>query len=168
MININLKRKKTINYNNSSNMLNKTNTKIILMTIVLLVVLIPTWFFSKKEIEKHEKKINTEEKSYETFAHTDPGIIAEETYEGLKFTNISLITDKGYTTFTADVTNTNQSENKIKNVYIDLKDKDNKIIISLKGNLKLGLKSNEKDTITTKARGEFKNVVSKTIRKYES
>ena len=148
---------------NIKKILNNPKTKIILMVILLLIIVFPMWYGTRDK--KGNEKEN--EKNYETFAHTEAEIISEETFEGLKFTNISLITDKGYTTFTADVINTNTTDNTIEKVYIDLKDKDGKTVISLKGRIGTGLKPNEKRTLSTKAKGEFKKVVSKSIREYK-
>lgn len=145
---------------NLKKILNNPQIKIILMAIILLIIVIPLWQFNKTKTPVQKTK-----KNYTTFAHTELGIIQEETYEGLKFTNISLITEKGYTTFTATVENTNEAENPIENVYIDLKDKDDQIVTSLKCNIGKGLKSGEKRTISSKAKGQFKKVVSKAIRK---
>lgn len=100
-------------------------------------------------------------------ANTKEGIIKEEVYEGLKFSNISLITENGYTTFSADVTNTTDTDNNISDVNIELKDKDDNTVITLRGNIGDTLKSGEKRTITAVTKGNFKSVVTKAIAKYE-
>ncbi len=144
---------------NIKKILNSPSAKTILTVILLLLIVISVWLRTGDKIKRKQP----EEKKYETFAHTDSGIVSEETFEGLKVTNISLITNKGYTTFTASVTNTNDTDNKIENIYIDLKDKDDNVVISLKGYIGT-LKPNAVTTVTTQAKGEFKNVVSKSIR----
>ncbi len=100
-------------------------------------------------------------------ANTKEGIIKEEVYEGLKFSNISLITENGYTTFSADVTNTTDTDNNISDVNIELKDKDDNTVITLRGNIGDTLKSGETRTITAVTKGNFKSIVTKTIAKYE-
>ncbi len=100
-------------------------------------------------------------------ANTKEGIIKEEVYEGLKFSNISLITENGYTTFSADVTNTTDTDNNISDVNIELKDKDDNTVITLRGNIGDTLKSGETRTITAVTKGNFKSVVTKAIAKYE-
>lgn len=136
------------------------NVKIIAAVLALILVVVPLWCAKNK-------KIIPVKKNYNTFAHTESGIIKDETYENLKFDNISLITDKGYTTFTATVTNTGETENEIENVYIDLIDKKGNTSISLKASIGK-IKPNEKTQISTVAKGKFKEVVTKKIREFKN
>ncbi|MBR3198617.1 MAG: hypothetical protein IKG27_01225 [Bacilli bacterium] len=137
------------------------NVKIVAAVLALILVIVPLWY-----VKNNGKKIPVK-KNYETFAHTDAGIINEEEFEKLKFSNISLITDKGYTTFNATVTNTGDTENTIEEVYIDLIDKTGKNSISLKATIGK-LKPNEKTQISTTAKGKYKEVVTKKIREFKN
>ena len=86
---------------------------ILLVVIIALVIgLIISFNFDKvRLVKKDDQKI---------IANTSADIIKEEVYENLKFTNISLITENGYSTFSADVTNISQTNSDISDVYIIL------------------------------------------------
>lgn len=153
--------KKIIKNIDFEKLIEKPTTKIVLALLVLLLIVIPMWYKKSSESKKIIKR------NYETFAHTQPGIIRETTFQNLKFDNISLITDKGYTSFNADVTNVGNNENEIDSVYVDLKDKNGDTSISLK--VTIGkIKPGEKTQISTTAKGKFKEVTSKTIREYKN
>lgn len=100
-------------------------------------------------------------------ANTKEGVIKEEVYENLKFSNISLITKDGYSTFSADVTNTSNEDSNIADVNIVLKDKDGNTVITLRGNIGDTLKAGETRTITAVTKGELEGVVTKAIAKFE-
>lgn len=133
--------------------------KIILAGILVVLLALTLWFSLKPK--DNTKKIAKTEK--EMFAHTDKEIIKEEQLDDLKFSNVTLITENGYTTFSCDVTNSKDEEVNVENVNIELKDKDGNTVITLLGNIGSSLKPNETRVITASAKGEFKNVVSKTI-----
>ena len=135
---------------------------IIFLTVIiaLIIGLIISFNFKKvKTIMKKDQDIT---------ANTNAEVIKEETYEGLVLNNISLITENGYSTFTADVTNTNQTDSNIKDINIVLKDKKGNIVITLRGHIGENLKSNEKRTITAVTKGNLNNVYSKEIKAYEN
>ena len=132
----------------------------LVVVIALIVGIIISFKFNKEKISiAKEPKI---------VANTKEGIIKEETYENLKFNNISLITEDGYTTFTADVTNTSAENSTISDVDIVLQDKDGNEVITLRGNIGEPLKPNETRTITSVTKGELKDVTTKIIAKYEN
>ena len=135
---------------------------IFLVVIVALIIgLIISFGFDKESIAKNDDT--------KIVANTNADVIKEETYEGLKFTNISLITEKGYSTFTADVTNTTQTNSNISDVNIVLKDKNGNNVITLRGNIPgEPLKPNETKTITATAHANLSDVSSKEITKYEN
>lgn len=132
--------------------------------LAVIIALIAGLTISNKLINKNKIADNTDSG---IVANTKEGIIKEEVYEGLKFSNISLITENGYTTFSADVTNTTDTDNNISDVNIVLKDKNDNAVITLRGNIGDTLKSGETRTITAVTKGNFKSVVTKTIAKYE-
>ena len=132
----------------------------LVVVIALIVGIIISFKFNKEKISiAKEPKI---------VANTKEGIIKEEIYENLTFNNISLITEDGYTTFTADVTNTSAENSTISDVDIVLQDKDGNEVITLRGNIGEPLKPNETRTITSVTKGELKNVTTKVIAKYEN
>ena len=132
----------------------------LVVVIALIVGIIISFNFNKEKISiAKEPKI---------VANTKEGVIKEETYENLTFNNISLITEDGYTTFTADVTNTSAENSTISDVDIVLQDKDGNEVITLRGNIGEPLKPNETTTITSVTKGELKDVTTKIIAKYEN
>ncbi len=134
---------------------------VILATVIALTAgLIVSGKLSTKE------KIAIKDKSG-IVANTNEGIIKEEVYENLKFSNISLITKDGYSTFSADVTNTSNEDSNIADVNIVLKDKDGNTVITLRGNIGDTLKAGETRTITAVTKGELEGVVTKAIAKFE-
>ena len=132
----------------------------LVVVIALIIGLIISFGFDKEEISVAEEP--------GIVANTSEDVVKEETYEGLQFSNISLITENGYTTFTADVTNTSDTDSTISDVDILLQDKDGNEVITLRGNIGEPLKPNETRTITAVTKGDLKNVTAKVITKYEN
>ena len=132
----------------------------LVVVIALIIGLIISFGFDKEEISVAEEP--------GIVANTSEDVVKEETYEGLQFSNISLITENGYTTFTADVTNTSDTDSTISDVDILLQDKDGNEVITLRGNIGEPLKSNETRTITAVTKGDLKDVTAKVITKYEN
>ena len=140
----------------------KISLIILLVVIIALVIGLIVSDFGKEKVDVAKNE------SSKTIANTHENVIKEETYEGLKFTNISLITEIGYSTFTADVTNIAQNNSTISDVDIILQDKNGNEVITLRGNIGEPLKPNETRTITAVTKGELKNVTAKAIAKYEN
>lgn len=143
------------------NFIKKYKLQLIIFLVVftaLIIGLIISFSFKKVNIAKNDG----------ITANTNAEVIKEETYEGLVLNNISLITENGYSTFSADVTNTNQTDSNIKDINIVLKDKKGNIVITLRGHIGENLKSNEKRTITAVTKGNLNNVYSKEIKAYEN
>lgn len=140
-----------------------TNYKVVLPAIIILICLIVALFMFNKGSD--EVATNTNKK--ETTANTSAELISETTYEGLKFSNISLITKDGYSTFTSDVTNESDTDSTIQDVNIVLKDKNGNTVITLRGNIGEGLKAGETRTITASIKNELKSVTSKEIQNFE-
>ena len=82
----------------------------LVVVIALIIGLIISFGFGKEEISIA--------KDPGIVANTNAGVVKEETYEGLQFSNISLITEDSYTTFTADVTNVTETDNNKENYQI--------------------------------------------------
>lgn len=136
---------------------NKKSKIIIGIILILIIVILLLLLFPKA----HDNDVAV--KDGEIHSHTEKGIIKEEEYKGVKFTNISMLTEKGYTTFTADVTNVSKENIETEKLHISLKNKDGKEIIKLLAYIPGGLKVGEIKTITASAKGEFNDVVSKAI-----
>ena len=144
----------------------KRNKIPLIIFVVVIIALIIGLIVSFNMDDKKENITNNEEDGM--VANTNAGIIAETTYQGLKFSNISLISEDGYSTFSADVTNTATTDSNISDVNIVLKDKNGKEIITLRGNIGEPLKPNESRTITAVTKGKFKEATTKEIAAYES
>ncbi len=144
----------------------KRNKIPLIIFVVVIIALIIGLIVSFNMDDKKENITKNEEEGM--VANTNAGIIAETTYQGLKFSNISLISEDGYSTFSADVTNTATTDSNISDVNIVLKDKNGKEIITLRGNIGEPLKPNESRTITAVTKGKFKEATTKEIAAYES
>ena len=126
----------------------------LIIGLILLIVSIP-------------KGVDTKTKSKSnSFRHREEGIVKEEEYKGIKLTNINMVTEDGYTTFKATVTNVSEEDIKLENFYIDLKDKNGNSIIKLLGFIPGGLKKGEVKQIRASAKGEFRDAYSKEIVDY--
>ncbi len=97
------------------------------------------------------------------YAHTEEGIIKEEEYKGIKFSNISMLTKKDYTTFTADITNITDKDIKEERLHISLKDDNKKEVVKLLAYFPGGLKKDETKTIEAIAHGNFTDATNKEI-----
>ena len=142
------------------------NYKIIFVALFAIIAIIPLMFnVNKKMKPKEQKKPSIKYIDETTFTHESEGIIKNEKVQGVEFSNISLVTKNGQTTFTADVTNVTNSDIKKEDFDIDLLDKNDKVIITLRANIPNGLKKNETKKVSASAKGDFKNIVSKAIKK---
>lgn len=131
---------------------------IILLVVILIMLMLAIICALSADNEKS--------KDPEIIANTNEGIIKEEDYNGLVFSNISLITEKGYTTFTADVTNTNSEVSNISDVNINFYDENDNLIMSFRGNIGEDLNSGETRTITSSTKGNLSDASYKTITEY--
>lgn len=141
--------------------------KIILGALLLILMLIPIMSKVSQNIKPKETKEKTVKiiGDSKKFTHVSEDINKEEIVEGVKFTNITLATNNGQTTFTADATNTTNKNIKKENYNIELLDKKEKVLITLRANIPGGLNKGETKKITSVARGEFKEIVAKKIKK---
>lgn len=144
----------------------KRNKIPLIIFLVVIVALIIGLIVSFNIGGKSDNITKNEEEGM--VANTNQGIISETTYEGLQFSNISLISENGYSTFSADVTNTTATNSTISDVNIILKDKNGSEIITLRGNIGEPLAPNETRTITAVTKGKFSNATTKEIAAYES
>ena len=134
----------------------KMNLKVII-GIILIVLLIILFLI----IKNHDNKVAIDENG--PYIYSSLGIVKDEEYKGLKFTNISMTLEEGYTTFTCDVTNTTDKDIEKENYNIKFKDKENKEIFTLLAYLPGGIKKGETKTVTASTQGEYKQVTVKEI-----
>ncbi len=144
----------------------KRNKIPLIIFAVVIIALIIGLIVSFNMGDKKDNLTKNEEEGM--VANTNEGIINETTYQNLQFSNISLISENGYSTFSADVTNTSTTDSDVSDVNIVLKDKDGNEIITLRGNIGEPLKPNETRTITAVTKGKFDNATTKEIVAYES
>lgn len=67
----------------------------------------------------------------EPSANTEDGVVGEQTIDGLKFTNVTLISEGESTVYTADVVNTTDTAIDVKSFNIIFRDKDGKEIVTI-------------------------------------
>ena len=134
----------------------KINPKIII-GIILIIVLIILFLI----IKNHNNKIAMGDNGL--YIHDNLEIVKDEEYKGVKFSNISMTTEDGYTTFICDVTNISESDIEKESYSIKLKDKGNNEVVTLIAYIPEGLKKGETKMINAQAQGEYKEVVSKEI-----
>lgn len=128
--------------------------KVTLLTILIIILIVLLLSIISSGNKKSKAKT--------IYSHNSKEITKEEIYKDMKFTNIALITEKGYTTFTAIVTNEGE-DNNIEKFHIELLDKKGKVVIRLLGYMPGGLKKGETKDITASSKGQFNEVVAKRI-----
>lgn len=142
--------------------------KLFLIVFLVVIVALTVGIIISLRFDKEKIQIAKSENENGLVANTRKDVIKDEKYEGLEFTNISLISENGYSTFTADVTNVSQTDSTISDVDIILQDKNGNEVITLRGNIGEPLKPNETRTITAVTKGNLKNVTAKAIAKYKN
>ena len=86
----------------------------------------------KKTNDDKKKDDNKENTTVtEPSANTDDAVVGEQTIDGLKFTNITLISEGESTVYTADVVNTTDAAIDVKSFNVTFKDKDGKEIVTI-------------------------------------
>ena len=86
----------------------------------------------KKTNDDKKKDDNKENTTVtEPSANTDDAVVGEQTIDGLKFTNITLIPEGESTVYTADVINTTDAAIDVKSFNVTFKDKDGKEIVTI-------------------------------------
>ena len=138
----------------------KRHKKIAIILLVIILIMLMLAIICALSVD------NEKSKEPEMVANTNEGIIKEEDYNGLVFNNVSLITEKGYTTFTADVTNTNSEVSNISDVNINFYDENDNLIMSFRGNIGDNLSPGETRTITSSTKGNLNKASYKTITEY--
>lgn len=142
--------------------------KLFLIVFLVVIVALTVGIIISLRFDKEKIQIAKNENENGLVANTRKDVIKDEKYEDLEFTNISLISENGYSTFTADVTNVSQTDSTISDVDIILQDKNGNEVITLRGNIGEPLKPNETRTITAVTKGNLKNVTAKAIAKYKN
>lgn len=125
--------------------------------VAILIIVIGIIYFNSKKEDASAKKDN------KLIAITSPGIIKDEEYEGLKFTNTTLIRQNGIYTLSMEVTNTKNEKSTIKQVNIPIKDKKGNELIVLLGYIGKELGPNESATITASASANLSKATDKEI-----
>lgn len=139
-------------------------TVVILAAIGIVVIIVGTIICG---VVMNDNEKDSKKKEESITANTNKKIIEEETYEGLKFSNISLLKDKGQYTMTVDVSNPTKETSNVIQVDIPLTDKDGNKVVTLLGYIGEDLKPNETRTITASTGADLSKVVDKDIVKHE-
>ena len=132
---------------------------LLLIAIVAVALLLVNNSKDNKSNKKEEDKL---------IANTNAGIIKEEEYKGLKFSNVTLIKGKGTDVYTLsmDVTNTTNETSNITQVDIPIKNKEGEVEVTLLGYIGEDLKPNETRTITASASIDLSKSASKDIKEH--
>ncbi len=132
---------------------------VLLIAVVAIVILVVNNSKDTKLNKKEEDKL---------IANTNAGIIKEEEYKGLKFSNITLIKGKGTDVYTLsmDVTNTTNETSNVTQVDIPIKNKDGEVEVTLLGYIGEDLKPNETRTITASASVNLSKSATKEIKEH--
>ena len=121
----------------------KENKKLVTIVggiiLLIIIVAISISIFSNKNGAANKNKV---------VANTNSGIVENEEYKNLKFSNATLVKENNQYTLTMDVKNDNKENFTDKQVDIILKDKKGKTIITLLGYIGDNLKPGETRTIT--------------------
>ena len=133
---------------------------IIPIIITIFIVLLAIILFLITKDSTNEIVNNGEEKIK---AITEKGIIKSEEYQGLEFSNITLIKENDIYTLTADVKNTSKEVNKTMMVDIPIKDKKGNVIITLLGYIGKELAPGETVTISASTGADLSNAYTKEI-----
>lgn len=127
---------------------------VIVLALVALILNVAKTTKDEKDATKKEESLS---------AITAEGIIKEEEYNGLKFTNISLIKENKIYTMSLDVTNTTEQAIEVEQVNIPIKDADNNTLITLLGYIGDPLKPKETRTITAGTSADLSKAFTKEI-----
>lgn len=137
----------------------KANRSKIIMIIGIIIITLSILFIF---IGSKKNKVSIKQDN-KIFAHTSEGIIKEEEYNGVKFSNISMLTENDYTTFSADITNVSGEDISKERLHVVLKDSNGKEVIKYLAYFPGGLKKDETKTITASAHGNFTDAEVKEI-----
>ena len=137
-----------------------TKKGIVIIAALLLILIIALVLILWPRGKDNDKNVSLS-KNEQIYAHTEEGIIKDEEYKGIKFSNISLLTKGNDTTFTANVTNVSDKDISDEKLHVSLKDKDGTEKVKLLAYIPGGLKKGETKVVTAIARGGFKDVVTK-------
>ena len=123
----------------------KENKKLVAIIAGIILIIIIASIALALTTGKKETAIKTKS---DITANTNAGIIKDEEYQGLGFTNVTLIRDNNQYTLTTDVTNNGKEVFTAKQVDIVLKDEKGNTIATLLGYIGDNLQPKETRTIT--------------------
>ena len=122
--------------------------KIIALFLACGLIFATGW--GKKTNDDKKKDENKENTTVtEPSANTDAAVVGEQTIVGLKFTNITLISEGESTVYTADVVNTTDAAIDVKSFNVTFKDKDGKEIVTILVFVGSNIAPNESVTVSS-------------------
>lgn len=153
--------KKEQNTNKKGLKIDKKVLIAIVAVIVVIIVVVAVVFLTR------DKKENVATNEDGTTAITEQGVIKDESYGGLNFSNTTLIKDGNMYTLSMDVTNPTNDAIDLEQVGIDMKDDKGNTIITLYGYIGEPMAAGETRTITSSTETDLSKVTSKTIVEYQ-
>ena len=143
----------------------KKRKSIIALVIVGLVIIVAVSasLLAASDKTKKDNKETAKKTEEKITAITAPGIIQDEEYKGLSFTNTTLIKKGNIYTLSMNVTNKTKETSEITKVYIPVKTENGDVITNFVGYIGEDLKAGETRTITASTSGDLSKVVKKEI-----
>lgn len=141
--------------------ISKKQITIVTIIIGLLVIIISILSLIKPN---KNNKVSVKADEQGLIGRSNREIVKDDIYNGIKFTNNSLITENGYTVFTSDVINISDNDITNERYHLYLKNKDGEVLGKLLIYIPHGLKKGESKTIKATAGGDYKDAYSKEIK----
>lgn len=126
--------------------------------VVLAIILVIVFMGKGKEDADKGTKSNA------PTANTQEKIVEEVELNGLRFSNIAMITEGTTTYLTMDVTNPTNNTIKMETVDIDMKDKDGNVITTFLGYFGGEVPAGETRTISSQVEMDLSKAVTKEIK----
>ena len=143
----------------------KIDKKILIAIIAVIVVIIVVVAVVLRTRDNNKKDVVENEDG--TTAITEQGVIKDESYGGLNFSNTTLIKDGNMYTLSMDVTNSTDETIDLEQVGIDMKNDKGNVLITLNGYIGEPMAAGETRTITSSTETDLSKVTSKTIVEYK-
>ncbi len=117
----------------------KKNEKIVISILVLITIIVIIAFFMMNQknmpnvVNENEENVKILEDGSKE--NTSKELKQNKNIDGLEISNISLKENGGITTLLATITNNNTVETEQKEIKIEILDKDNNLLTTLRGNI---------------------------------
>ena len=135
---------------------------LVVLLIVLIIIIALAFFYMSKKPKEIKVPRKTEDK-YVTNSNDNSGVIEEQEVDGLKISNVMLIINEEGSIFTADITNTTDTEIS-GTLDIIFKTSTNKEVTSILGYFGENIKPGETKQITSNTSRQLKKNIIKSVK----